>query len=321
MAISKEALAKVQGLYGKESVMKLSDTKSDVEFLPTGSLWLDHITGGGFPRGRIVEIYGPESSGKTTTTIEAMAQAQALGLNVFFCDAEHAFDPEYAKDLGVNVDELIITQPDSGEDALNITIAMIETGEISLAVVDSTSALTPRAELEGEMQDNQIGLQARMLSKGLRKLTSVAKKNNCTVIFISQLRENIGPYGGQKIGVGNAMKFYASVRLSIRRSQPIMVGNDAVGHTMIFETKKNKVFPPFRKCEVGLKYGTGYDTNSEVITMAAEMEIVKKSGSWYAYGDTKLGQGVEKVSLLLADNPELYEEIKGKVLDKLKRHK
>ena len=196
---------------------------------------------------------------------------------------------------------------------------MIETGEIQLAVIDSTSSLVPKSELEGEMGDNQMALQARLLSKALRMLSASVKKHNCTLIFISQLRENIGPYGGQKIGVGNALKFYASQRISIRRSQPIEIAGEAVGHTMKFETKKNKVFPPFKKCEVVLKYGEGYDTRGEVLSMASEMEIVKKSGSWYSYRDTKLGQGAESVAALLVDHPELYEEIKKQVIEGLKK--
>lgn len=318
MAISREALEKVQKIYGKESVMRLSDTNTDVEFISSGSLLLDSRLGGGFPRGRIIEFYGPESVGKSTAAIEAIVETQKCNLNAFFCDAEHAFDSDYARKLGVDVDELAVTQPDNGEQALDVTIAMIETGEISLAVIDSTSALVPKAEIEGEMSDQQMGLQARMLSKGLRKLTSVAKKFNCTVIFISQLRENIGPYGGQKIGVGNAMKFYASIRLEIKKSQPIIVDNVAIGHTMEITTKKNKVFPPFRKCEVILRYGEGYDRLSELIDVASEYGVIKKGGSWYSYGDTKLGQGKENVRTLLLDNPELVDEIRSKIMEQAK---
>jgi recombination protein RecA len=318
MAISKEALEKVQKIYGKESARLLSDINTDVEFVSTGSLLLDSITGGGLPRGRIIELYGPESVGKSTCAIEAIAEVQRCGLNAYFCDAEHAFDSEYARNLGVNIDELVVTQPDNGEQALDVTIAMIETGEISLAVIDSTSALVPKAEIEGEMSDSQMGLQARMLSKGLRKLAAVANKSNCIVIFISQLRENIGPYGGQKIGVGNALKFYASIRLGMTKSSPIIVDGVAIGHTIVFETKKNKVFPPFRKCEVILRYGEGYDRLSELIDVASEYGVIKKGGSWYSYGDTKLGQGKENVRTLLLDNPELVDEIRQKVMGQAK---
>lgn len=318
MAISKEALEKVQKIYGKESVMRLSDIDTDVEFISTGSLLFDSITGGGLPKGRIIEIYGPESAGKTTSTIEIIAEAQRGGLNAFFCDAEHAFDSDYARKLGVDVDELAVTQPDNGEQALDVTIAMIETGEISLAVIDSTSALVPKSEIEGEMGDQQMGVQARMLSKALRKLASVASKYNCTVVFISQIREKIGPYGGQAIGVGTAMKFYASIRIEIKKSQPIIVDAVAIGHTMEITTKKNKVFPPFRKCEVILRYGEGYDRLSEIIDVASEYEVIKKGGSWYSYGDTKLGQGKENVRNLLLDNPELVDEIRSKIMEKAK---
>jgi len=319
MGVSKKALDVVQKLYGKEAVRKLSETETDVDFLPSGSLYLDYTLGGGFARGRIIEIFGPESSGKTTIAIEAIAETQRSGLNAFFCDAEQAFDKDYAEKLGVNVEELILNQPDSGEQALNVTIAMIETGEIALVVIDSTSALTPKAELEGEMEDQQIGLQARMLSKALRKITAVAARANCAVIFISQLRENIGPYGGQKIGVGNAMKFYASQRLNVKKSYPpIMEGTVAVGHKMLMKATKNKVHTPYKTCEVILKYGHGYDKGGEVVMLAEEMGIIERKGSWYAYQGTNLAQGLDKTALVVADNPELHDELLTQVVEGLK---
>ena len=319
MGVSKEALEKVRGAYGKESVMKLSDSPSDVEFLSTGSLELDYMLGGGFPKGRIIEIYGAESVGKTTVTIEAIAAAQKAGLNAFFCDAEHAFDSSYAEDLGVDIDELIITQPDNGEQALDVTRAMIDTGEVQLAIVDSTSTLTPQAELEGEVGDAQMGLQARMLSKALRMLTASVKKHNCVLIFISQTRDKIGPFGGSSVGVGNAMKFYASQRISIWKSAPEKVKEEAVGHMMNFESKKNKVFPPFKKCGVFLRYGEGYDTNAEVLTLCVDMGIAERKGAWYSYEGTKLGNGKENALKTLKENPDLFDEMREKAIEGLKQ--
>lgn len=319
MAISNKSLEAVRKLYGKESVMKLSDTGSNVKFLSSGSLYLDFITGGGYAEGRVVEIFGPESVGKTTATIHAIAEAQKAGKNAFFCDAEHAFDPDYAAKLGVNVDELTICQPDNGEQALDVTRAMIDTGEVQLAIIDSTSSLVPKAELEGEMGDAQMALQARMLSKALRMLSASVKRNNCTLIFISQLRDKLGPYGGVKIGVGEALKFYASQRIGIYKSTPIEKDGEATGHTMKFKTIKNKVYPPFKKCEVILKYGEGYDKIGEIVLLAAEMEIIKKSGSWYSYEGTKLAQGLENTISIIKDNPELHEELKGLVIEGLKQ--
>jgi len=319
MGVSKEALAKIQKLYGKESVRKMSDTSTDVEFSSSGSLELDYITGGGFPKGRIIEVYGPESSGKTTCTLHAIAEVQKAGGNAGFIDAEHAMDPAYAAQLGVNVGELVISQPDDGEQGLNIAKAMIESGEFQIVVIDSTSALVPKSELEGEVGDSAMGKQARMMSQALRMITAAAKNNGCIVIFISQLRENIGPYGGQKIGVGNAMKFYASQRISIRKSQPIMEGGEAVGHTMIFETKKNKVYPPFKNCEVILRYGKGYDSVGEILSVGVQLEILERKGAWYAYEGENIGNGKEKTIQMLNDNPELLEILKGKVTEALKQ--
>lgn len=321
MGVSAEAMKKLQANFGKEAVMKLSDNpNTDVEFYPSGSLWLDYILGGGFPKGRIIELYGPESSGKTTTAIHAMAEVQKAGGNCAIVDAEHAFDQEYARKLGVDTDELVINQPDNGEQALDIAKAMIETGEFNMITIDSTSALVPKSELEGEMDDSAMGKQARLLSKGLRMLTGAAKKHGCTIIFISQLREKIGVVYGSPvvIGVGNAMKFYTSQRIEIRNAGSIENSGEVIGHTMKFFTKKNKVYPPSKRAEVMLRYGVGYDRMGEILDMAVEMDIVKKAGSWYSYGDTKLAQGSEKTIALLNDNPELTEEIEAQVIEGLK---
>ena len=322
MPITKETLDKLQKSFGKEAVMRLSDRPDlDLDWISTGSLSLDWILGGGFPRGRIVEIYGPESAGKTTTVIQAMAEAQKSGLNVGFIDVEHAFDPEYAKNLGVDVDELLISQPDNAEQALDLAVAMIETGEIHVVAIDSTNALAPKAELEGEMGDNSVALQARILSKAMRKIAGIAKRNNCLVLFVSQLRIKVGViYGSpESIGVGNALKYYASQRIDIRKSTPIKEGELAVGHTMKFKTVKNKVFAPYKSVDVILKYGRGYDTDSEIIDLGVAMEIIDKSGSWYSYDGTKLGQGKVGVAKTFEDNPELKEELTAKVIEGLKQ--
>lgn len=321
MGVSKAAMDSLQKTFGKEAVMKLSDNvNTDVDFYSTGSLWLDHITGG-FPKGRIIELYGPESSGKTTTAIHAMAEVQKEGGNCAIIDAEHAFDKEYAGKLGVDVDELVINQPDNGEQALDIALAMINTGEFNMITIDSTSALVPKAELEGDMDDSAMGKQARLLSKGLRMITGAAKKHDCTVIFISQLREKIGVVYGSPIviGVGNAMKYWSSQRIEIKNVGVVKDGDEVIGHTMQFFTKKNKVFPPSKKTQVFLRYGVGYDRLGEILDMAVEMEIVKKSGSWYSYGETRLGQGEQKVIDLLQDNPELSEELESQVIEGLKQ--
>jgi recombination protein RecA len=315
MSISKESLSKLQKVFGKEAVMTLNESINlDIELLSSGSLFLNHALGGGYPMGRIIEIAGPESSGKTTLAIHAIAEAQQMGKNCAMIDAEHAFDKVYAENLGVNTDELLISQPDTGEQALDIVEAMIDTGEVQLIVIDSTSSLVPKAELEGEMGDSAVGLQARLLSKALRKLTGKAKRNNCLLIFISQLREKIGViYGSPEvIGVGNALKFYASQRIVVRKSTQV-AGKDGFGpEGNITKAKviKNKVAPPFREAEYTIKYGKGIDKDGEVIDLGVEMGIIDKSGSWYSYQGTKLGQGKENSLSLLQDNPNIMDEIK-----------
>ncbi|MEJ6735831.1 MAG: recombinase RecA [Flavobacteriales bacterium] len=307
--------------YGKGTIMKLGDAPVlDVEVIPTGSLNLDLALGiKGYPRGRVVEIYGPESSGKTTLTIHAIAECQKQGGIAAFIDAEHAFDPTYATSLGVNIDDLIISQPDNGEQALEIADNLIRSGAIDLLVVDSVAALTPKAEIEGEMGDSQMGLQARLMSKALRKLTGSIKKTNCCVIFINQLREKIGVMFGnpETTSGGNALKFYASVRIDIRRSSQIKNGDEIIGNRTRVKVVKNKVAPPFRKAEFDIMYGKGISKVGEIIDLAVEMDIVKKAGSWFSYGDTKLGQGRDAVKELIGDNPELMEELEQKIVTAL----
>ena len=301
--------------------MKLGDAPVlDVEVIPTGSLNLDLALGiKGYPRGRVVEIYGPESSGKTTLTIHAIAECQKQGGICAFIDAEHAFDPTYAASLGVDIDNLIISQPDNGEQALEIADNLIRSGAIDLLVVDSVAALTPKAEIEGEMGDSQMGLQARLMSKALRKLTGSIKKTNCCVIFINQLREKIGVMFGnpETTSGGNALKFYASVRIDIRRSSQIKNGDEIIGNRTRVKVVKNKVAPPFRKAEFDIMYGKGISKVGEIIDLAVEMNIVKKAGSWFSYGDTKLGQGRDAVKELIGDNPELMEELEQKIVTAL----
>jgi len=307
--------------YGKGTIMKLGDAPVlDVEVIPTGSLNLDLALGiKGYPRGRVVEIYGPESSGKTTLTIHAIAECQKQGGIAAFIDAEHAFDPTYATSLGVNIDDLIISQPDNGEQALEIADNLIRSGAIDLLIVDSVAALTPKAEIEGEMGDSQMGLQARLMSKALRKLTGSIKKTNCCVIFINQLREKIGVMFGnpETTSGGNALKFYASVRIDIRRSSQIKNGDEIIGNRTRVKVVKNKVAPPFRKAEFDIMYGKGISKVGEIIDLAVEMDIVKKAGSWFSYGDTKLGQGRDAVKELIGDNPELMEELEQKIVTAL----
>lgn len=320
MGVSKKTLDDLQKRFGKGSVMKMTaDAAEDVEFIDSGSLYMNYALGGGFPRGRVVELYGPESSGKTTIAINAVAQEQAAGGNALICDAEHAFDRVYAKKLGVNTDELLINQPDSGEQALDIVVEAIKSGEFTIIVVDSTSALTPQSEIDGEMGDASIGTQARLLSKGLRKISTLASQHGCLVIFISQLRENIGPYGGLKIGVGNAMKFYASQRVYVKGTKPTMDGNVAIGHNMEIKIVKNKVSAPHRQCRVFLKYGKGYDKTNEVVMLAEEMGIIERKGSWYSYQGENLAQGLDKTSDLVNDNPELHDQLKELVIEGLKQ--
>ncbi|TGV03775.1 recombinase RecA [Flavivirga rizhaonensis] len=314
----KLTLDKLDKAYGKGTVMKMSDAAvQDVEAISSGSLGLDIALGvGGYPRGRVIEIYGPESSGKTTLTLHAIAEAQKAGGIAAFIDAEHAFDRFYAEKLGVDIENLIISQPDNGEQALEITDNLIRSGAIDIVVIDSVAALTPKSEIEGEMGDSKMGLHARLMSQALRKLTASISKTNCTVIFINQLREKIGVMFGnpETTTGGNALKFYASVRLDIRRSTQIKETDGSVaGNKTRVKVVKNKVAPPFKMAEFDIMYGEGVSKVGEVLDLAVELEIVKKSGSWFSYEDTKLGQGRDAVKALIKDNPELMDELEGKV--------
>ncbi|MDO5978779.1 recombinase RecA [Flavivirga spongiicola] len=314
----KLTLDKLDKAYGKGTVMKMSDAAvQDVEAISSGSLGLDIALGvGGYPRGRVIEIYGPESSGKTTLTLHAIAEAQKAGGIAAFIDAEHAFDRFYAEKLGVDIDNLIISQPDNGEQALEITDNLIRSGAIDIVVIDSVAALTPKSEIEGEMGDSKMGLHARLMSQALRKLTASISKTNCTVIFINQLREKIGVMFGnpETTTGGNALKFYASVRLDIRRSTQIKETDGTVaGNKTRVKVVKNKVAPPFKMAEFDIMYGEGVSKVGEILDLAVEHEIVKKSGSWFSYDDTKLGQGRDAVKALIKDNPELMDELEGKV--------
>ncbi|MCB0736654.1 MAG: recombinase RecA [Bacteroidetes bacterium] len=310
-------LDKLEKQYGKGVVMKLSDERAkSVEAVSTGSLGLDIALGcGGVPRGRIIEVYGPESSGKTTLAMHTIAECQKLGGLAAFIDAEHAFDKHYAEKLGIDVDNLLISQPDDGEQALEIADHLIRSGAIEIIVIDSVAALTPRAELEGEMGESKMGLQARLMSQALRKLTGSINKSNCICIFINQLREKIGVMFGnpETTTGGNALKFYASVRLDIRRIGALKDGVDIKGNRVKVKVAKNKVAPPFRTTEFDIMYGEGISRVGEIIDIGVELDIVKKSGSWFSYGETKLGQGRDSVKELLRDNPELAEEIEGKI--------
>ncbi len=310
---------KLEKTYGKGAVMKLGDEATEqIEVIPSGSIGLDIALGiGGYPRGRIVEIYGPESSGKTTLAIHAIAEAQKAGGICAFIDAEHAFDKFYAEALGVDTSNLLISQPDHGEQGLEIAENLIRSGAIDLIVIDSVAALTPRAEIEGEMGDSSVGTQARLMSKALRKLTATISKTGCCCIFINQLREKIGVMFGnpETTTGGNALKFYASVRIDIRRSQQIKDGENVVGNRTKVKVVKNKVAPPFRQTEFDIIYGHGISRIGELIDMGVDVTVIKKSGSWFSYGDTKLGQGRDAVKQLLDDNPDLMEEIESKVLE------
>jgi recombination protein RecA len=311
------AMDKLEKTYGKGAVMKLGDEATEpMEFIPSGSIGIDLALGiGGFPKGRIVEIYGPESSGKTTLAIHAIAECQKAGGICAIIDAEHAFDKFYAEALGVDTQNLLISQPDHGEQGLEIADNLIRSGAIDLIVIDSVAALTPRAEIEGEMGDSNVGLQARLMSKALRKLTSTISKTGCCCIFINQLREKIGVMFGnpETTTGGNALKFYASVRIDIRRSQQIKDGETAIGNRTKVKIVKNKVAPPFRTAEFDIIYGHGISRVGELIDMGVDMNVVKKSGSWFSYNETKLGQGRDAVKQLLEDNPDLMEEIETKV--------
>ena len=318
----KLTLDKLDKTYGKGTVMKMGDSAvQEVDVIPTGSLGLDVALGvGGYPRGRIIEIYGPESSGKTTLTLHAIAEAQKKGGIAAFIDAEHAFDRYYAEKLGVDIENLIISQPDNGEQALEIADNLIRSGAIDIIVVDSVAALTPKSEIEGEMGDSKMGLHARLMSQALRKLTGSISKTNCTVIFINQLREKIGVMFGnpETTTGGNALKFYCSVRLDIRRSTQIKDNNSAVqGNKTRVKVVKNKVAPPFKTVEFDIMYGKGISKVGEIIDLGVDFEIIKKAGSWFSYDDTKLGQGRDAVKALLLDNPELMEELEQKIKDSI----
>ena len=320
-------LEKLDKTYGKGTVMTLGSDSVDasIEVIPSGSLGLDIALGvGGYPKGRIIEIFGPESSGKTTLTLHAIAEAQKMGGTAAFIDAEHAFDSIYAKKLGINLDELLVSQPDNGEQALEIADSLIRSGAIDIVVIDSVAALTPKAEIEGDMGDSKMGLHARLMSQALRKLTGTINKTNCTVMFINQLREKIGVMFGspETTTGGNALKFYASVRIDIRKSgSPIKNGEEAIGSHVKVKIVKNKVAPPFRQAEFDIMYGEGVSKVGEILDTAVDLDIIKKSGSWFSYGDTKLGQGRDAVKDIIKDNPELTEELENKVKEAIANKK
>ena len=316
-----EVLKQIQKNFGKGAIMKLGDRPTvDVDVIPSGSLLLDEALGvGGYPKGRIIEIYGPESSGKTTLALHAIAECQKQGGRAAFIDAEHAIDPIYAKNLGVNIDELILSQPDSGEQALEIAEMLAASGAIDLLIVDSVAALVPQAELDGEMSDNSVGLQARLMSKAMRKLAGILNKNECTIIFINQLREKVGVmYGNpETTSGGRALKFYASIRLDIRRTEAIKTGSDVTGNTCRVKVVKNKVSPPFKQCEIDIIYGEGISKDSEILDRAVELGIIKKAGSWFEYDGSKIGQGREIAKEYIKSN----EDVKAEILKKIKELK
>lgn len=314
------AIAHITKTYGTGAIMRLGENKTNlnVEAIPTGSMMLDLALGiGGVPRGRIVELYGPESSGKTTVALHIIAEAQKLGGEVAFIDVEHALDPLYAEALGVNIDNLLVSQPDSGEQALEIAEALVRSGAIDVLVVDSVAALTTKAEIDGEMGDSHVGQLARLMSQAMRKLTAVISKSHCVAIFINQVREKIGTmYGNPETTPGGrALKFYASVRMEVRRGEPIKEGANQIGNRTKVKISKNKVAPPFRECEFDILYGKGISRTGEVVDVATELGVIKKGGSWYSYGDQKLGQGRENVKKLFEENPELMKEIEGKIME------
>lgn len=316
-----EALKQIEKQFGKGSVMRLGDrAEVSVDVIPSGSLALDIALGiGGYPKGRIIEIYGPESSGKTTLTLHAIAEAQKKGGRAAFIDAEHAIDPVYAKALGVNIDDLILSQPDSGEQGLEIAETLVRSGAIDLVVVDSVAALVPQVELDGEMSDSQMGLQARLMSKALRKLSGIMNKTDCTIIFINQLREKIGVMFGnpETTTGGRALKFYSSVRIEIRRSEAIKQGSEIIGNKTNIKVVKNKVAPPFKVATVDIIYGQGISKDGEVLDLAVEQDLIEKSGAWYAYNGEKIGQGRENAKAYLRSHPELLEQLASTIKAKL----
>jgi len=322
LKILQSTLDKIEKNYGKGSIMRLGDRpEEELDVISTGSIGLDTALGvGGFPRGRVIEIYGPESSGKTTLAIHAIAECQKTGGVAAFIDAEHAFDSFYAAKLGVDVNNLLMSQPDNGEQALEIADNLIRSGAIDIIVVDSVAALTPKAEIDGDMGDSKVGLQARLMSQAMRKLTSAISKTNCCCIFINQLREKIGVLFGnpETTTGGNALKFYASVRIDIRRTQAIKDGDQNIGNRVKVRVVKNKVAPPFRQCEFDLMFGEGISKLGEIIDMGVDMDIIHKSGSWFSYGTSKLAQGREALKQLLRDNPELTDELEQKISTALK---
>ena len=314
------ALSQIEKQFGKGSVMRMGDTTSlhDIQTIPTGSLGLDIALGvGGVPKGRVVEIYGPESSGKTTLTLHIVAQAQRQGGTAAFVDAEHALDPAYAEKLGVNIDELLVSQPDTGEQALEITDMLVRSGAVDVVVIDSVAALTPKAEIEGEMGDSHVGLQARLMSQALRKLTGNIKRSNCLVIFINQIRMKIGVMFGnpETTTGGNALKFYASVRLDIRRTGAIKKGDEVVGNETRVKVVKNKIAPPFKQTNFEILYGQGISWEGELIELGVKQGIIDKSGTWYSYNGDRIGQGKENVRTFLKENPDVAQEIEGRIRD------
>lgn len=315
------ALAQIEKQYGKGSIMKLGDTNANmnIETVPTGSISLDIALGlGGVPKGRILEIYGPESSGKTTVALHMVAEVQKRGGIAGFIDAEHALDPVYAKNIGVDIDNLYISQPDNGEQALEITETMVRSGAVDIVIVDSVAALVPKAEIDGEMGDSHVGLQARLMSQALRKLTAVISKSNCIVVFINQLREKVGVMFGnpETTTGGRALKFYASIRLDVRRIESLKQGGDIVGNRTRIKVVKNKIAPPFKEAEFDIMFGKGISKEGDVLDLAADNGIVNKSGAWFAYNDSKIGQGRENAKQFLTDNPEIFAEIETKVRSK-----
>ncbi|MGV3466716.1 MAG: recombinase RecA [Heyndrickxia sp.] len=313
------ALKQIQKQFGKGSIMKLGEqTDRKISTVPSGSLALDVALGvGGYPRGRVIEIYGPESSGKTTVALHAIAEVQAAGGQAAFIDAEHALDPVYAQKLGVNIDELLLSQPDTGEQALEIAEALVRSGAIDIIVIDSVAALVPKAEIEGEMGDSHVGLQARLMSQALRKLSGAINKSKTIAIFINQIREKVGVMFGnpETTPGGRALKFYSSVRLEVRRAEQLKQGNEIVGNKTKIKVVKNKVAPPFRTAEVDIMYGEGISKEGEIVDMASELDIVQKSGSWYSYNDERVGQGRENAKLFLKENTEIRDEIMLKIRD------